>query len=94
MKRLMSYSICIAVIITALAYAFYDRGGELLAYPGLMIEVLLTGFILLAIPTDDYYYKFPPVAYLIFNTVFYTLAIFAILLLVTHVSNREKNDKD
>src|SRR5262245_21449915 len=79
MKR-AAYSICAAVIITALAYRFYNQGGEVLAYPGLMIHVLINGLILLS-PTDDNYYAIPSGSYLIFNIIFYSLTTFAILLI-------------
>ena len=89
MKTLISYSVCIAVMITALAHAFYHQGGEILAYPGLLMEALLTGFILLAVPTGDDYYSLSG-SYLVFNTAFYALVIFVMLWFVTQRKEQRK----
>jgi hypothetical protein len=87
--RLLNYSICIALIITALSYVFPNLGGEYLMAPGIKIELLLTGMILI-IPTGDYYYSFPSWSYLIFNIAFYSLMFFILLLVIKQLGMRQK----
>ena len=77
---LWSYSITLAIVITAVSFTFYSSGGEFLLLPGLMIELLTNGVLLLLVPTGDDYLTLPPGSFLVFNVIFYAamlLVIFA-----------------
>jgi hypothetical protein len=75
-SRRLSYSICLATVITAASYVLHDRGGEFVLWPGLVSQVMFNG-ILLAIPSGDHYYSLPSGSYLVFNVAFYASIIFA-----------------
>lgn len=55
LKR-VSYCLCVAVVVTALASLFYAEGGELLASPGMFVSSFLT-LVSFIFTTGDY---FPP----------------------------------
>lgn len=80
--RRLGYSIFLAIVITSVSHIFYDSGGELVLWPGLVTQVMFNG-ILLAIPSGDNYYSLPSQGYLLFNVTFYALIIFAAIFLVT-----------
>jgi hypothetical protein len=86
----LSYSIFLAVVISAISYVLYDRGGELVLWPGLLTQVVLNGVLLLAIPSGDDYYSLPSRAYLVFNVTFYASIIFGLLLLIGQNSVKKK----
>lgn len=81
-RRLINYSLCIGIVVTAISFALYRQGGELVLWPGLLCQVLLNG-ILLFIPTGDDFYTLPSFSYLIFNTLFYALVVFATIFSIT-----------
>lgn len=69
--RLWSYSLALAITITAVSFAFYSRGGEFLILPGLIAEVLTNGLLLLLVPKGDDYLALPRGSFLIFNVIIY-----------------------
>ncbi len=79
--KYLSYCVSGSVILTALSSLTYKLGGELLLVPGLFVEVMLTGFILLVFLTGDEYFSFPSGTYLIFNVIIYSCAAIGLLIL-------------
>lgn len=86
--RLWSYSASLAIMITAVAFSFYRSGGELLAWPGLVMEVLANGLLLLLVPNGDDYIILPPNTYLIFNVIIYACIFYIILAFVQKVRTK------
>jgi hypothetical protein len=88
-SRRLSYSICIATVITAASYVLYDHGGEFVLWPGLVSQVMFNG-ILLAIPSGDDYYSLPSGSYLVFNVTLYASIIFAALFLIARLREQSR----
>ena len=76
-----------------MSYGSYDRGGELVLWPGLLTQVVFNG-VLLAIPSGDDYYSLPSRVYLVFNVTFYASIIFGLLLLVGQNSVKKGESTD
>lgn len=70
-----------SVLLTALSSLFYDAGGEVLLRPGLFVEVMLT-FLILMIPTGDYYFGFPAGTNHVLNSIIYTGVSFGLIEMV------------
>jgi hypothetical protein len=85
----LTYSVCIAILITAISYVQYGRGGEFVLRPGIVSQVMFNG-LLLAVPSGDVFYSLPSGAYLIFNVTFYASIVFGALLLIAHMSAKTK----
>jgi hypothetical protein len=81
------YSIGIAIFVIALSYAFYDRWGEFVLWPGVISHVMVNG-LLLAIPTGDYFLTLPSITYLVLNVTFYASIVFSFLFLMAHIKNK------
>jgi hypothetical protein len=88
LKR-VSFSVCLAIVITALSYALNDRGGEFVLGPGLVSQGMFN-LLLLAIPTDDDFYSLPSKSYLVFNVTIYALIIFLAVVLLPWVRHNWK----
>lgn len=87
-RRWINYSILAAIVITAISYAMFRQGGEYLLWPGLFVQVMFNGLLLLAIPTGDDYYTLPSEAYLAFSVVFYSFIVFIALFLFSRIRSK------
>jgi hypothetical protein len=87
--RALSYSICFAVVITALSFTWSERGGEFILWPGLVSQGMFN-WLLLMIPTGDDFYSLPSKSYLVFNITIYSAVVFAGLLLMRSVRHKLK----
>jgi hypothetical protein len=81
--RRLSYSICLGIVLTLISYLQPDRGGDLVLWPGLFVQVMVNT-ILLAIPTGDVFLSVPAESYVVFSFIIYTLAIFGVILVIGH----------
>jgi hypothetical protein len=81
LRRRLNYSICIAIVITAVGYVLEDRGGHFVLWPGTSGQVMVQG-ILLFIPSGDDFYSLPSQSYLLFNVALYSSIILGALLLI------------
>jgi hypothetical protein len=81
--KYVSYSVSVGIVFTALAFLLYKEGGALVLWPGMLVEVMINGLMLLIIYSDDWY-SLPSGSYLFFNTVFYSFIVFITLLVITH----------
>ena len=88
--RRLTNSILTAIVITAISYAMFHEGGEYFLWPGLFVQVMLNGLLLLAIPTGDDYYTLPSGAYLAFSVIFYSFIVFIALFLFSRISGNRK----
>ena len=81
-KRL-SYSVSLALLVTAMSYLFYSWGGEVLAYPGKVIDVCFN-FLVFFVAEE----QFPDGINLrvFFNIAFYSILIYILLFLGSKVS--------
>lgn len=75
----VNYSVSMGLILTAVSFALFKHGGELFLWPGIFVEVLVNGLILLVIPSENFF-GLPSGAYLVCNAAFYSLFIFLMLL--------------
>lgn len=73
------YSISIAILVTAISYAFFDRWGEFILWPGVISHVMVNR-LLLALPTGDVFLALPSAAYLFFNVTIYAAVVFAVFV--------------
>lgn len=89
-RRHLIYSICIAVAVTAVSYFFYTSVGEHLAFPGMLIEVYITGLILLTVSSGDTFYTLPPGSFWVFNVVFYAVIVYVVLRLTAGVRSSRR----
>lgn len=87
--KYVSYAVSISVVITALANMLFKEGGELVLWPGLFMELMLTGLILFLNQSEELY-GFPSGTYLLLNAAFYALIIFIILSVITRVRNPQR----
>ena len=85
-KRL-SYSVSLAIVLSALAVVFYKRGGEFVAIPGMILEGWTDLLILLV--TNDAYLGFAD-RWMYFNIPIYTVAIYLASLAVSAMRNEKK----
>lgn len=74
-------------LIVLLSKLFYSIGGKSFLFPGKVIEIFSTGFILLAFPTGDDYYSLPNGSEIVLNLLFYTLMLFLLFKGVTLALN-------
>lgn len=81
-----NYSLCIALVLTSLSF-FFERG-DYFRFPGVVIEMILTWLILL-IPTGDYYFVFPDWAHIFFNIGFLLSLSFIAFQLLISTRNRQ-----
>lgn len=72
-----------AMVITASSYLAFRQIGEYLLWPGVFAQVMINGFLLLAIPTGDEYYTLPSESYLAFNVIFYAVIILMTLFVMS-----------
>lgn len=75
-------SLVIAILITAISNALNTPSGRILVQPGLHVQVILQG-VLLLIPSGDLYISLPRGSYLLFNVVIYLVVIFGSFVLVS-----------
>ena len=88
-RRRLSYSICIGIVVTSISYILYDHGGEFVLWPGLLAQVMFNG-ILLAIPSGDDFYQLPSGSYLFLSIIFYTLVIFTTIFVISRVRDTSR----
>ncbi len=81
--RRLSYSVSIALLVTAMSYLFYSWGGELFAYPGKFIDVWFN-FLVFFVAEE----QFPDRINLrvFFNIAFYSVMFYIMLCLRSKVS--------
>ena len=77
--RLWSYSISLATITTAASFFFYSSGGEFVVLPGMMMELITNGFLLLFVRTGDDFFTVPSGAFLVFNVIFYACTFYVVV---------------
>lgn len=82
---LWSYSIALAVVITAVSFTFYGNGGEILVLPGLMTEVLTNGVLILLVPARDDYLTLPRGSFFVFNVIIYAGMLYLVFALTRKV---------
>ncbi len=90
-RRRLICSVLAAAVITAISYASLQWGGEYLLWPGLFLQVMFNGLLLLAIPTGDDYYTLPSGAYLAFNVIFYGVVVFMTLFLMSLIGGKRES---
>lgn len=73
-----SYSFSVSLFITSLALLFQKIGGEILLFPGKVIQNILQIFFL-SFEKDDYWFTFPSETYFVFNIIIYAFVIFCLL---------------
>lgn len=78
MWKLLIYSFVISIIIVSVASSLHKFGGWFFTEPGLVAEIVLTGIILLLVPSGDYYFKFPDGTDIVLNIIIYAVVIFVI----------------
>ena len=78
---LWTYSMALAIAITAVSFTFYSSGGEFFVLPGLITELLTNGLLFLLVPTGDYYLILPQGSFLIFNVIIYASISYLIFAL-------------
>jgi hypothetical protein len=88
-KRL-SYSVSIALLVTAMSYLSYSWGGELFAYPGKFIDVCFN-FLIFFVAEE----QFPDRLNLrvFFNIAFYSVMIFIMLCLRSKVLKSNSSEE-
>jgi hypothetical protein len=79
-KRL-SYSLSIAIVITAVAYVFADIGGTVLLLPGVIGGLVFQA--LMMVVSDEFVFTWRASVSLLVNTAFYTGLSYGILSLVS-----------
>lgn len=82
--KFVSYSVSAGVLTTALSHLLYKQGGELVLWPGIVIELMVNSLLLFVSPSDRFY-SFPSGMDLLINAVFYSALIFMILSVVTRL---------
>ena len=78
-KRL-SYSLSIAIVITAVAYVLADVGGRVFLMPGVIAGLLVHGALMMV--SHEFIFAWRTSAALLVNTAFYTGLIYCALSLV------------
>lgn len=79
-KRL-SYSLSIAIVITAVAYVLADVGGQILLLPGVIAGLFVHGALMMV--SNEFVFAWRTSAALLVNAVFYTVLSYGVLSLVT-----------
>jgi hypothetical protein len=74
--KLLVYSFFSSLCIVALANFLYSFGGRFVMEPGVSAEFLLTGIILLVVPSGDHYFRFPDGTDVVLTTIIYTGVVF------------------
>lgn len=77
-RKRLGYSVCIAVLITAMSYLFYTWGGALFAYPGKFFDVCFN-FVVFFFAEE--YFPDHINTRVFFNIAFYTVTIYILLSL-------------
>lgn len=80
-RKCLSYSLSCAVIITSLAYLFYNAGGEYLLLPGTVVELYLINPVVITISSGGLQLPIPVGNRLTFNVALYSLAFYILLRL-------------
>jgi len=88
-KRL-SYSVSLALLVTALSYLFYSWGGALFAYPGKFIDVCFN-FLVFFVAEEQFPNRINLRAF--FNIAFYSVIIFILLCLRSKVSKNNSSEE-
>ena len=86
-KRL-SYSLSIAIVITAVAYVLAEAGGRVLLTPGLIGGLVVQGALMMV--SDEFIFTWRTSAALLVNTAFYTGLSYGVLSLV-HGFKEQRN---
>jgi hypothetical protein len=90
--RRLTYAICTASVITAIGYVTEDQRVELLTSPGMFINVVFNG-VMLMIPTGEEFYTLPTGAHLVLNLAFYTSIIFAASVMIPLIRDSMKGER-
>lgn len=88
-KRL-SYSLSIAIVITAVAYVLAEAGGRVLLTPGLIGGLVVQGALMMV--SDEFIFAWRTSAALLVNTAFYTGLSYGVLSLVQIVKEQRNVD--
>jgi len=75
-------SLVIAILITAISYSLNTPSGRIFVQPGIYVQAVLQG-VLLLIPSGDFYISLPRGSYLVFNVVIYSVVIFGFFVLIS-----------
>lgn len=79
-RRSLSYSLCLALVVISVSYILHRSAGRFLLWPGQLVEDIFN-LVLLALPTGDAFYSLPSGSFLILNTLFYTFMFFGLMVL-------------
>ena len=88
--RRLSYSVSLAIAISALAAVFYRIGGEIVALPGLILEGLVN--VVIVEVTNDTFAGFVN-RWIYFNIIFYTAVNYFVSLAICAITNDRKASK-
>ena len=88
-KRL-SYSLSIAIVITAVAYVLADAGGRVLLMPGVIGGLVVYGALMIV--SDEFIFAWRTSAALLVDTAFYTGLSYVVLSLA-HSLKAQRLDK-
>ena len=78
-KNVLIWSLIISSLIVLTGQFFYEIGERSLNLPGLEIQIILTGIMLLFFSTGDDYFRFPTGAEVVFGLIFYFVVIFLLI---------------
>jgi len=90
-KRL-SYSLSIAIVITAVAYVLADVGGRVLLMPGLIGGLVVHGALMIV--SNEFIFSWRTSAALLVNTAFYTGLSYGVLSLVHSFKDQRNVDAE
>ncbi|HEU4431984.1 MAG TPA: hypothetical protein VFR51_01220 [Pyrinomonadaceae bacterium] len=76
----VSYSLSIAIVITAVAYVVSGVVGGVLLMPGVIAGLVVHGALMIV--ADEFIFAWPTSAALLVNTMFYTGLIYGVLSLI------------
>ena len=89
-RNRFGYALSSGVIIAALSHVFYESGGEFLLVPGMAIKLFLNDPIVVTLLFGGEFYTLPLGNLFTYNVAFYTLVVFALLLLVAQIRTLRK----
>ncbi len=87
--KYVSYSVSIGIAVTAISFLLYTAGGALFLSPGMLVELMINGLMLLIIHSEDWY-SLPSGTYLFLNTAFYSFVVFIILVVITSLRSLQR----
>ena len=90
---LWSYSTSLATITTAVSFFFYSSAGEFVVLPGMMMELITNGLLLLFVRTGDDHFTVPSGAFLVFNVIFYACMFYVVVALSVIIMRLQRGTK-